>query len=99
MFLEPGDAVSAIVTGVITAAKQTALITETTAAVLSGAMTVAGIVLFPSELADEDDLLREYITDIEIQEMKRQIEQIQRQLEPMLDKFQIDYDWEVPGPC
>jgi RHS repeat-associated protein len=99
LFIETGDVVGAIAAGVITAAKQAAIITATSASMISAAVTGATVLLFPSELADHDQLLREYNTNMEIKDLKRQIEEIQKFLEPYLDRFHVPYDWDHSGPC
>jgi RHS repeat-associated protein len=99
LFIETGDVVGAIAVGVITAAKQAAIISATAASAISAAVSGAIVLLFTSELADHDQLLREYNTNMEIKELNRQIKEIQKFLEPYLDRFHVPYDWDHSGPC
>ena len=94
-----GDVVSAYVAAVITTAKQAAIISAGVSQVISTAATVIGVLAFPGEIyAHEDLLLREMKTNFEIQELERQIKEMQKQLQPILDRFNIEYDWDS-DPC
>jgi hypothetical protein len=98
--LNIGDVVSSGITVMTTVAKAGGLITVGTAQAIGAISTILGVFTFPGELnAYEDLALREIETDIEIQQLEGEIKEIQRQLAPMLDKLNIEYDWNISGPC
>jgi len=94
-----GDVVSAYIAVAITTAKQVAIISASTSQAITVAAAIIGVGLFPGETyAHEDLLLREMNINYEIQDLERQIKEMQKQLEPMLDRFNIEYDWDA-DPC
>jgi RHS repeat-associated protein len=92
--LNLGDVEGVIVTIGLKTAELGGLISTTAFNVLGGAATVAGIVLFPSELnADEEwDLHRMRILDPQIEGIDRELEEAGTIMEPMLEKFHINED-------
>ena len=94
-----GDIASIASTVMITMAKVGGLIAAGTAQAIGGIATVAGVFIFPSTLnAGEKAALEHYRTMKEIEELNKQIEDLQRKWEPIMDLFNIDYDWD-DGPC
>jgi RHS repeat-associated protein len=96
--LEISDLVSVGVAIMATTAKVGGLISVGLAQTIGGVVTI-GTILIPSELADEDQILEEYRTMQEINEINRRIEDIQNQLEPILDLLNIEYDWDDDNSC
>ena len=94
-----GDVASAYIAVITTTAKQVGIISAGASQAIGVAATAIGVFAFPRELnAYEDALLREFNTNFEIQELERQIKEMQKQLEAMLDRFNIEYDWDS-DPC
>jgi hypothetical protein len=77
----------------ITTAKVGGLITAGTSIGISAAATVLGVFI-PSELANEDLIIEHERIMKEIEELNKQINDIQKWLAPMLDKLCIPYNWD-----
>ena len=98
LLFEKSDFVSFSIAVITTSAKVGGLITAGTAGAIGFVATVA-TVLLPSELAAEDQILEHYRTMQEIEELNKRIADMQRELEPMLDLLNIEYDWDNDNPC
>jgi RHS repeat-associated protein len=64
-----------------------------------GALATVITVALPSELADEDQIREHRLMMEEIEELNKWIEEMQKKLEPMLDKLYIDYSWKNDKSC
>jgi RHS repeat-associated protein len=98
LLFEKSDFVSFSIAVITTTAKVGGLIAAGTAQAIGAVATVA-TVLFPSELAAEDQILEHYRSMQEIEELNKRIKDTQRKLEPMLDLLNIEYDWDNDNPC
>ena len=94
-----GDIVSGAATVATVAAKRAGYITGAGAATLTVALAPLADLISPATLLEgEDEDLRQYNAMKDIEEIEGRIREVQRFLEPYLDRFHIDYDWDS-DPC
>jgi RHS repeat-associated protein len=94
LLVERNDLIGPAIGAAIKIAQVAGVITGGTAFALGAAVSVVSFFAFPSELADHDRMLEHVRTMEEIEALERQIEQYQREIEPMLQKFHVDYHWD-----
>ena len=94
-----GDVVSGAVSVATVAAKRAGYISGATAATLTVALAPLADLISPSTLLeDEAEDYRAYNTMKDIEDLERRIKEVQKFLEPYLDRFHVEYDWDK-NPC